>query len=55
MDGNAPATKQDIADLDQKIEQLRAEMKMDMEQLRSEIVTVIVTWRSTWTILARRR
>lgn len=37
MDGNAPATKQDIADLDQKIEQLRAEMKMDMEQLRSEM------------------
>ena len=37
MNGNEPATKQDIADLDQKIEQLSAELKTDMEQLRSEM------------------
>jgi phage shock protein A len=33
MSGNEPATKQDIADLEQKI----GEIKTDMEQLRSEM------------------
>jgi hypothetical protein len=35
-DRNAPATKGDIVDLDQKLEQFRSETNHQIEQLRSE-------------------
>jgi hypothetical protein len=46
MDGNAPATKQDISDLDQKIEQLRSEMNhgyRDVVERLDDIGTKMLT------------